>query len=88
MLELLAAPAGKTVADVLDGAAAEELVVMPDGARVKNDSQSLANYRLTVVGTGTRVRLRVGRPRAVVDTVLMVAESGLHIALTDHRNRR
>jgi hypothetical protein len=66
----------------------EELVVMPDGIRVKNDSQSLANYRLTVVGTGTRVRLRVGRPRAVVDTVPTATESVSHIALTDHRNRR
>ena len=86
-LELHVAGDGRTTAEIARGQASEEIVVVPNGIRVRNGPASVADYRVTVGRMGARVRLRVGPAGATRDTVFTAASQFTRIDLRAIRSR-
>jgi hypothetical protein len=80
-LELLVADGGRTTAEIARGQASEEIVVVPNGVRIRNMATSVADYRVTVGRSGMRLRLRVGSSAAARDTVFTAASQSTRIDL-------
>ena len=73
-LEIRTTAASNPTAELLDRDGREELVVMPSGIRVHNDSASVARYRLTIPASTLHLRVRIGRNG--LDTTLTVPAAG------------
>lgn len=66
-------------AELIGDGSGEELVVMPNGIRIHNDSLSKAIYRLSVPSRTIRVRVQKGG--RALDTVISIPPTGTRIEL-------
>lgn len=87
-LDVRAVDGGETTVEVSRGNGIADLVVMPNGIRVRNGLTPSADYRLIVPGEGRPVRVRVGTVPASRDTVVTASRDGIRLDLAAFATRK
>jgi hypothetical protein len=74
-------PSGAATAEVVAGTGDAELLVVPQGLRIRNAPESAAEYRVTIPASVRTVRVRVGEASTLLLRTPEIGASGVRVGL-------